>query len=594
VIAFSLPEVYELAERIRIKRGGAAVVLGALSPRTRNAQVAMYQAGEVDYLVATDAIGMGLNLAVDHVAFASTRKFDGTRVRDLEVAEFAQIAGRAGRHVSNGTFGTLRPCHLPDALCRAIEQHRFPPEQTAIWRNADLCFDSVPRLLESLSVKPSRQGLRPTACAEDYAVLRLLAERPRVRELAVGTEAVSLLWESCQIPDYRKLLPELHAELVGGIFEQLVTQGGTISETWLGERLERLAVLEGDLDTLIARISFVRTWTYVTHRRAWLKHAHLWQERARAIEDALSDALHERLVQRFVEAGRKARGGRAERLFEEALAGPFGKLALLRGAEATRAGDSVASATEGWVESVVSAEASELRLGIDGQIEHGQTTLGRLRRGKDILQPELVLADLAVGAGARQRIQRRLMAHTRDLVAELLRGLSAPDDASAALRGLIYQLRQGLGCVSTSSAQDQLAQLSVPDRGRLQAAGVVFGQRVVFLKSSLRARCLLSRAALTSAYFELAPAQLNAERVSLPREHGLPSALYLARGFYPAGPRVIRCDVLERALTRITEGAATEAQLGNLLGCPRGEVRAIRAALGLAQRQHQRAAQTGG
>ena len=316
VIAFSTESVYALAERIRGLRGGCAVVLGALSPRTRNAQVGLYQAGEVDSLVATDAIGMGLNLDLDHVAFSAYQKFDGRTTRMLTSAEVAQIAGRAGRHLRDGSFGTtggIEP--FEPTLLQAVENHRFPAVPRAYWRNAELSFESLPALAESLAEPPPLPGLRRTHDADDHRTLLVLARDPAVAETLTGADRIALLWEACQIPDFRKTMAEDHVGLVRRIYLSLVGSG-RLPPDWVGRSIDRLAATEGDIDTLTARISHVRTWTYVSHRPDWVDDAQGWQERTRALEDALSDALHARLTQLFV--NRRARlprlaGGRTRR-----------------------------------------------------------------------------------------------------------------------------------------------------------------------------------------------------------------------------------------------------------------------------------------
>ncbi len=316
VIAFSVEEVYAIAELLRRHRGGTAVVLGALSPRTRNAQVALYQEGQVDYLVATDAIGMGLNLDIDHVAFASLRKFDGDHARELTAPEFAQIAGRAGRAMRNGTFGTTADAPpLPPAAVEAIERHAFAPLGALCWRNAELDFASLEGLAASLKLAPPHPCLVRGREADDARVLAVLARRPEVAALARGRERLELLWEVCQVPDYRKLTAEAHAALLFGVFRHLTGPSGRLPAEWVERHVVEIDRPEGDVHDLVARIAGIRTWTYVTNREAWVDDARRLQAMARAVEDRLSDALHERLTQRFVDRlaatmVRRAREGR--------------------------------------------------------------------------------------------------------------------------------------------------------------------------------------------------------------------------------------------------------------------------------------------
>src|SRR5215468_2121417 len=301
IVAFSAEEVYAIAELIRRQRGGAAVVLGALSPRTRNAQVAMYQSGDVDYLVATDAIGMGLNLDVSHVAFASDCKFDGYQFRRLSPAEFAQIAGRAGRATRDGSFGTTGRCAPFDAeLVHALESHSFEPIKVLQWRNSELDFSSVGALAASLAALPAHPALTRAPVAEDILVFEHVARDEEVRSLAEGRTAIARLWDVCQIPDYRKISPAAHAEMVATLYGFLLREG-KISDDWFARQIALADHIDGDIDTLSTRIAHIRTWTFAANRPDWLDDPDHWQGVTRAIEDRLSDALHERLAERFVD-----------------------------------------------------------------------------------------------------------------------------------------------------------------------------------------------------------------------------------------------------------------------------------------------------
>ncbi len=305
VVAFSAEEVYAVAEMLRRFRGGAAVVMGALSPRTRNAQVQMFLNGEVDYLVATDAIGMGLNLDVAHVAFASLRKFDGRRTRRLTIAEMAQIAGRAGRHHKDGTFGSLGhedgdAAFTPEEIA-AIEDHRFPPVDQLFWREGKPRMDSVDRLILELETRPDRDELRAAPEAVDLAVLRRLSDDPLVIDRVKGKKAVERLWTACGLPDFQKLGADHHARTVSRIWRFLSEGNGHIPRDWFAQQLARLDSVQGDIDTLSARIAAARTWSYIAHRPDWLAHPAEMAERTRALEERLSDALHTALTQRFVD-----------------------------------------------------------------------------------------------------------------------------------------------------------------------------------------------------------------------------------------------------------------------------------------------------
>src|SRR5262245_62009733 len=301
IVAFSAEEVYSIAELIRRQRGGAAVVLGSLSPRTRNAQVALYQSGDVDYLVATDAIGMGLNLDVDHVAFASDRKFDGYQFRRLKPAEFAQIAGRAGRATRDGTFGTTGRCPpFETELVQALESHSFEPIKMLQWRNTQLDFSSIGALQASLAETPKEGCLTRAPLAEDILVLEHAGRDDEIRVLAKSREAVERLWDVRQVPDYRKISPATHAELATTLYTFLMREG-TIPTDWFARQIDEADRTVGDIDTLSNRIAHIRTWTFAANRPDWLVDPEHWQGVTRAVEDKLSDALHDRLTERFVD-----------------------------------------------------------------------------------------------------------------------------------------------------------------------------------------------------------------------------------------------------------------------------------------------------
>jgi ATP-dependent RNA helicase SUPV3L1/SUV3 len=618
IVAFSANEVYEIAERLRQRRGGAAVVLGALSPRTRNAQVALYQAGEVDYLVATDAIGMGLNMDVDTIAFASLRKYDGHERRELEPAELAQIAGRAGRAERDGQFCTLAPLPgLPARLVDAIETHRFDPLTRAVWRTtpSELDFCSVDSLLGSLRQKPPRKLLELVRKAEDYDALVQLAAREEIRALARGREAVELLWQVCQIPDFRKLLLDGHVDLLADIYRQLVSARGRLDPEWMARRIDRLDDIDGDIHMLMTRIAFVRTWTYVSNHRDWIVDAEHWQERTRRIEDRLSDALHERLVARFVEreTGRAqtqtrgprsksappARAERRPRIDREAVAaGPFAKLLEVEAPEVVSTGP---RNDDEWVQELVDAPYERFRIDDAGRILDGDVLLGQLVRGVDLLRPEVALrlddgtGTDSLGAGARSRLQRRLVAWARDLVGQLLAPLRQPAVAqlSSDARGLVYQLEQGLGTIHRSSAEAQLRRLVRRDRALLHSFGVEIGARLIWLPKLLRGPAPRMRAILIDAAL---PRGVHIEiprsgAVALVPNPEIDPGAYTALGYPVFGTRALRADIVERLYTelaRLRDAAGPEfelpAQLAALAGVRRDELPELVSALGQSRR----------
>ena len=600
LVGFSAQQVYETAERVRRHHGGAAVVLGALSPRTRNAQVAMFQAGEVDYLVATDAIGMGLNLDIAHVGFLSLRKFDGREVRELEAAELGQIAGRAGRHLADGSFGAVLPQVLPPPLAIAIEEHRFAALSRLYWRNADLEMTSLPALAASLRAPSPSRRLRPVANAEDSAALARLSEDPQITARARSEEGVRLLWDVCKIPDYRKLLFESHVALLSEIFLQLTGPKGVLDPDWMARRVEEANDPAGDLDTLLTRIASIRTWTYISHRPGWVVGSAEWQERTRAIEDRLSDALHERLVQRFVERGGKRRvvvSKPRPRTPSTAAADepafrppdhPFARLSAMRAALFP----TPAIKADTWVESVTTAphEAFTLKAAAEGpgipapRIYYEERPIALLLRGTGILLPEVRLAELEeVGAGARARIQRRLFAFARDVVEGLVGSLRKAQRGplSASAKGIFYRLEGGLGTAFLEEGAELSRSVDEADRAALRAAGVVLGQRAAWVPGLFSQTAMQQRLAVALAYHGT-DARLPGRPPagpSIPAPRGAEGAAYSAIGYALAGRRAIRADVLDRALTARTSpdpaAIPDDAMLARWLGCSPRDIPAI-------------------
>ena len=442
LVAFSASEVYAIAELIRRQRGGAAVVLGALSPRTRNAQVALYQSGDVDFLVATDAIGMGLNLDVDHVAFAGTRKFDGQVHRALTPAELAQIGGRAGRHMNDGTFGVTGGVEPFSAdVIERLETHTFDTVKSLQWRSRDLDFGSLDRLRDSLRQTPREGRLARARMADDTMALEAVSHDPEVAALAIAPAAVGRLWEVCQVPDYRKISAQNHAELVATLYKFLLTGEERIPVDWFANQVAFADRTDGDIDTLANRIAHIRTWTFVSNRVDWLADHEHWQERTKAIEDSLSDAMHERLTQRFVDRRTSAlmRGlkekdelyaeiaddgavkverhyvGRLKgfRFFADTEAeGIHGKAARNAAAHVLTKELSMR------VRRVVAAKADAFKLTHRGLVLWREEEIARLEAGDDPLKPVVVvLSDEHLTGPDKEKVQERLNTWITELIA---------------------------------------------------------------------------------------------------------------------------------------------------------------------------------
>lgn len=619
VIAFSTEAVYALAERIRGLRGGCAVVLGALSPRTRNAQVGLYQAGEVDCLVATDAIGMGLNLDLDHVAFSAWRKFDGRTSRMLTTAETAQIAGRAGRYLTDGSFGTTGGAEpFEPSVVQAIEEHRFAPIRRAWWRNAELAFDSLPALLESLAAPPPLEGLRRTHDADDHHTLLMLARDPAVAATLTGADRIALLWEACQVPDFRKTMAEQHVGLVRRIYLSLA-ENGRLPRDWVARSIERLAPTEGDIDTLTARISHVRTWTYVSHRADWVDDARGWQERTRALEDSLSDALHARLTQLFVDRkarvpGASVRAGGA--LF--ALVGENGTVTV----EGERAGvfdgfrfradteaegsRALLAAAHRAVEREVARRVAEavtdgddaFALGVEpdrdeaprwGEIAWRGAAVARLSRGDTALRPQIVLiGEDHLSAVQRERVRRRLQSWLDRRIARDAGPLLSLRDAALAgpARGIAFALCEALGCLPRRALASQIAGLDSDGRRALAGAGVRLGMLNAFLPAMLKPARMRCAGLLWWAWSDAKqPPPAPGSVVSMNRDEAVSDGCYGALGMAPLGSQVVRADIAERIAQRLRKAArrepfAIDSGLLKLAACKRDRFDDILAALG--------------
>ena len=513
VVAFAVADVFSLAELIRRQRGGTAVVLGALSPRARNAQVGMFQAGEVDYLVATDAIGMGLNMDLDHVAFAQIGKFDGRGPRRLSAAEIAQIAGRAGRHMSDGTFGTTaEQGPLDPEIVEAVETHRFDPLTRLNWRNTRLRFESVAALLQSLDERPSVPGLVQAREADDHGALQALARNREVMALARHPGAVRLLWEVCQIPDFRKVMSDSHARLLAHIFLHLAGPDERLPIPWIAGQMANLDRTDGDIDTLMTRIAHVRTWTYITHRGDWVEGAVEWQERARGIEDRLSDALHDLITRRFVDrrsaflVRRLAAEGEllaavsaaGEVQVEGAYVGRLNGLRFLPDAIDGVEMRMLIAAANRVLRGEVAARVRRLATDPDdafaidaaGMLRWRGDLVGRLAAGETMLTPraEPFTGDFLEGE-ARERVRQRLQTFVRDEIERRL----APLFSTGALplggvgRGLAFQLVDALGC--RARRRGRLARSPRPARpARAEPAGCALRYRKRLFRAVVAAR----------------------------------------------------------------------------------------------------------
>ncbi len=582
IVAFSASDVYAIAELIRRQRGGAAVVMGALSPRTRNAQVALYQSGDVDFLVATDAIGMGLNLDVDHIAFAGTRKFDGRSHRNLTPAELAQIAGRAGRHLNDGTFGVTGEAEPFDQeLVNKLENHDFEPVKVLQWRNNDLDFGSIDRLKDSLRRVPGHARLQRARTADDLEALDLASNDPRIAELATAPAAIKRLWEVCQVPDYRKVAPATHAELVATLYKFIMSEDGIIPEDWFTAQVDQADRIDGDIDTLSNRIAHIRTWTFVSNRREWLKDPDHWQGKTREIEDRLSDALHEQLTQRFVDKrtsvlmksmrdkdslfaeiekdGRvvveKHYVGKLEGFSftpDAAAAGVHGKAA--RNAAAKVLVHELAARSD----RLAAAPDTAFTLTREGQIIWEHQEIGRLSASDDPLKPNFTLfSDEHLAAIDKDNITKRIetwLAHHIEIRLKPLQEISKAEEIAGLAKGIAFRLCESFGVLRRDIVAEEIKSVDQEGRAQLRKYGVRFGAHHIYFPLLLKPASsdlllllwLLKHGGehnLTAAAIAEAPRQ---GLTSVPRNAAVPEAFYRAAGFHVCGQRAVRIDMLER------------------------------------------------
>jgi ATP-dependent RNA helicase SUPV3L1/SUV3 len=621
IVAFSAADVYQIAEFVKRQRGGAAVVMGRLSPRTRNAQVELYQNGDVDFLIATDAIGMGLNLDLGHVALSADMKFDGRQMRKLLPSEMAQIAGRAGRHMSDGSFGVTDGCHaLEPEMIDAIEQHRFAPLRAFYWRSRDLAFSSIDQLLGSLEAPPPLPFLFRKGDSLDHQALTALASRGEIRDVVSGARDVRLLWAVASIPDFRQSLHENHYDMLANIFLTLVAKG-VLGNDMVAKAMAQLDRIDGDIDTLMTRLAYIRTWTYITHRSDWTDSPVEWQDRARSIEDRLSDCLHGRLSERFVDkrAAHLSRrlketknliasvkddgtvlveGEEVGRLdgftFHPTLADGEDKAPILA---AARRG--LPDEIERRVRAFVASADPAFRLGADGVVKWREAEVARLVKGDGLYvpRPELVSSDL-LSIDQTQRMAQRLVsftaAHVETILGRLIvletpdaapvgdhkpktepKSAAVPTDApvadapqdtapislSGAAKGIAFILYERLGSVPTAEIGHLIRAMQESDKPRLARLGLRFGVETVYMPELLKPAQIELRSLLFSlangAFYEGTPPP--AGRVAIDAIADVPDAYWSAVGYRRLGQRVMRVDMVER-VAMLVRVAARQGQ----------------------------------
>lgn len=581
IVAFSADEVYAIAELVRRERGGAAVVTGSLSPRTRNAQVELYQNGDVDFLIATDAIGMGLNLDVNHVAFAQDTKYDGFQFRKLTASELAQVAGRAGRHTKDGTFGiTSRVQPFEDELIEALETHTFAPAKILTWRNTELNYDSISRLQHSLEKPAEHRRLMKAPPNADIIALDRLANDPDIIDLTTTPENVRLLWDVVKTPDYRKISPASHAEILAQVYMDLAREG-QINEVWFADQVAGSDNTNGELDALSTRIANIRTCTYLSNRDDWLPNAAEWREKTREVEDRLSDALHETLTKRFIDRRTSILMKRLkENRMLEAEIGENGSVSVeghavghLKGfrfvadsseggkdakALNTAATKALSTEIEKRADRLGASPNSDIVLGNDGTMRWLGEAVAKLTKGDTPLKPRIImLADEQLTGApldkAVTRLDRWVSNHINTLLKPLA-DLQANQELNGIARGIAFRIVENLGILERKDVAEDLKNLDQDMRSIMRHNGIRFGAYHVFIPILLKP----APSQLISILWAIAndkmeaiglteiPSLSAAGRTSAPIDESYAKEFYALSGFKILGAKAVRIDILER------------------------------------------------
>ena len=608
IVAFSVPEVYKIAELIRTKKGGAAIVMGALSPRTRNSQVDLYQNGQVDYLIATDAIGMGLNMDIDHVAFASDSKFDGNIPRYLTAPEIAQIAGRAGRSARNGTFGVIdESLKFDEETIEQVESHSFFPLKNLWWRNTDLNFSSVNKLIKSLDKAPPFNFMRKKVGALDAICLTHLSQIDTIKAKIENEENLSLLWNICQIPDFSNTLSGMHFNLLEKTFELLLSKGKLDNE-WIKSQITRLDRYDGEIDTLLNRIANVRTWTFITNRSNWLDETEYWQDQAKTIEDKLSDELHERLTQRFVdkkivvlnktlkefnnlEAIVRIDGRVFVEGEEVGTLNGFDFIPTLSNGEnaapiLTAARKTLPKEISRRVKELLMSDNAAFKFDNDGNILWQSNIVASLVNGENIYSPKINIKSSELLSDEQiKQIQLRIIeaveGNIKNILSEAI-NLKDPSfknienkyfnkiqneekpaevekfpiiNLSGKALGIAYEVYEGLGSTKTSSLSMSISTLSDDEKTQLAKLGLRLGVETIYLPNLLKPSAIKLRALLWSVFYQNFPDHGTPPegRVSVVMQPEANHDFFRAIGFVPLGDLALRADIAERlsALIRL-------------------------------------------
>jgi ATP-dependent RNA helicase SUPV3L1/SUV3 len=604
IIAFSAEEVYAIAELVRRQKGGASIIMGSLSPKTRNAQVELYQSGDVDYLVATDAIGMGLNMDLENVFFSNLKKFDGKKLRKLNLSEIGQIAGRAGRYLNDGCFGITGNCgEINSEEVENLETHKFEEIRTINWRNSNLNFNNPESLLKSLDERPKKEWLRRIHECEDEKVLKHFLKDLSKYKITNNNKELRLLWECCQIPDFVKKTYGHHLEVVSKVFEFLKSSKGQITNRYMKEQLSHLDKLDGNVDSISNRIANVRTWSYVSNKINWVENQDYWIERTKLLEDKLSERLHEELTKSFIDkrASVLVRGLKQDALFDTKiidnkkvvidkqyigeLKGLKLELDLKSGTLDTdikslkkAARQSISPEFQKRIEKIISGGKIELKE--DFKIYWEEFPIAKLLPSKDYLKPEFsLIVDDMIESSEQKKLQFFLENWVNEkinLILKSLIDLKNSKESKSNIRALSYQLYENNGVVKRENVIDYLNKLDQEERKNLRNIGVKFGRYHVYLYKLLKPEAVSLRLILWKnyhqKYFDFKPPKFGLN--FLESKKPLNKNFMLICGFEKFDNFFVRIDILERLFIQIinsneekTKEIMLVPEMLNLLGC---------------------------
>jgi len=599
IIAFSIEEVYAIAELVRRQKGGAAVIMGSLSPKTRNSQVELYQSGDVDYLVATDAIGMGLNMDIEKIYFSNLKKFDGKKTRRLNLVELSQIAGRAGRYKNNGFFGTTGDCeNLNSDEIEKIENHNLPDTSMLYWRNSDLNFDNVEKLISSLEVKPNNRNLIRSNESIDEIVLRFLLKKNK--ENNIYSKNLQLLWECCQIPDFEKKAYGQHINVVDAVFKFLSIRKKRIPNEYMKIQLNGLEKKHGNIDVLANRISNVRTWSYVTNKKDWVENADYWIQLTKSIEDNLSDRLHEELTKSFIDKKISilARGLKQDMLLETAVSEDnkvlinkqyVGELRGLKFIIDFNSKNldadlkSIKKAARRGVEvelvkrvNIITKEKN-LSINYENKIVWQNNPIAKIKKGENYLTPEIeIIADDALPADKKKELEQCLKnwtsSHVNEVLGDLI-NLTKIKIENQYLRALAYQLYEDNGVLKREKINEIIKLISKEERKKLWNMGIKIGRYHVFLPKMLKPKAVTLRTSLWKIYNEVSSNLIIPKfGLNFLTNENFNEKLLLLCGFEKFKDYFVRIDILEKLFISIIEKTIDKKfkispEMMNLLGC---------------------------